>query len=72
MDGSVLASPLVAVGRVYVCNERGDVVVLDATKDVKVLATHSTGGGIHASPIFANGTLHIGSGDRLLAVGASQ
>ena len=57
MLAAVWASPLVVDGKVYLGDEDGDVVVLAAGKEKKVLAENSLGSSVYSSAVPANGAL---------------
>ena len=59
MLAAVWASPLVVDGKVYLGDEDGDVVVLAAGKEKKILAENTLGSSVYASAVPANGALFI-------------
>ncbi|HWE97259.1 MAG TPA: PQQ-binding-like beta-propeller repeat protein, partial [Tepidisphaeraceae bacterium] len=60
-------TPLIADGKVYLCNKKGVIVMAEA-KEPKVLATIPLGSTSYATPVAANGTLFIASQSTLWAV----
>jgi outer membrane protein assembly factor BamB len=68
--GEIWASPLVADGKVYVGTLRGDLWVLAAAREKKVLGHMDLGEPINGTPVAANGTLYITTMQRLLAIKA--
>ena len=68
MLAAVWGSPLVAGGRVYLGDEDGDVTVLQAGKELKVVAENSMGSSVYSTPVPANGTLYIMSRSELYAL----
>jgi outer membrane protein assembly factor BamB len=68
MLAAVWGSPLVADGRVYLGDEDGDVVVLQATKQLKKLAEVNIGSGVSGTPVAANGTLYVMNRSTLFAL----
>jgi outer membrane protein assembly factor BamB len=68
---AVWASTLVVDGRVYLGDEDGDVVVLQAGKEKKVLAEMNMGSAIYATPVPAHGTLFVNNRNQLFALAAS-
>lgn len=68
MKAHMWGSTLVADGKVYAGDEDGDLVVLTATKDKKVLSEENLGAPIHSTPIVANGVLYVGTASHLYAV----
>jgi outer membrane protein assembly factor BamB len=65
---AVWASPLVADGRVYLGDEDGDVVVLQAGKTKKVLAEMNMGSAVYASVVPAHGTIFLNNRSQLFAI----
>jgi outer membrane protein assembly factor BamB len=59
IGGSHSASPLLADGRIYLCNYDGNVNVLAASRDFRHLAENSLDSAIHASPAVAGKALFI-------------
>ncbi len=71
-DGSakVYASPVAAAGRIYIGTMDGEVAVLAAGADWKVVATNSLGDEIWASPAIADAHLYVRTKSKLYAFGA--
>jgi len=65
---AVWGSPLVADGKVYLGDEDGDIVVLQAGKEKKVLAEMNMGSSVYSSPVPANGVLYIMNRNQLYAL----
>ncbi|HKF57440.1 MAG TPA: PQQ-binding-like beta-propeller repeat protein [Blastocatellia bacterium] len=65
---AVWGSPMVADGKVYLGDEDGDVVVLQASKEKKVLATINMGSSVYCTPVPANGQLFITNRNQLFAL----
>ena len=55
-------------GSVYLGDEDGDVVVLQAGKEKKVLAEMNMGSAVYATPVPAHGTLFINNRNQLFAL----
>src|SRR6185436_8629927 len=70
MKAHMWGSTFVVDGKVYVGDEDGDVVVLGATKDMKVLSEVNVGAPVYSTAIVANGTLYLGSQTHLFAIAA--
>ena len=70
MFAAVWGSPLVVDGKVYLGDEDGDVVVLQAGKEKKVLAEMNMGSAVYATPVPAHGTLFINNRNQLFALAA--
>ncbi|MEP0843884.1 MAG: PQQ-binding-like beta-propeller repeat protein [Phycisphaerae bacterium] len=67
--GEIWASTMVADGKVYVGNRSGELWVLAASREKKVLATVDLDGPIQGTPTPANGTLYVATMKRLYAIG---
>jgi outer membrane protein assembly factor BamB len=65
---AIWASPFVADGKVYLGDEDGDVVVLQHSKEKKVLAEMNMGSAVYATPVPAHGTLFINNRNQLFAI----
>ena len=60
-------STLVADGKLYVGDEDGDLAIMAATKEKKVLSETNLGAPIYSTPVVANGVLYIASNSHLFA-----
>ena len=67
MKAHMWGSTLVADGKVYVGDEDGDLVVLAAAKEKKVLSETNLNAPIYGTPVVANGTLYVQSSTHLYA-----
>jgi outer membrane protein assembly factor BamB len=67
MKAHMWGSTLVADGKVYCGDEDGDLTVLAATKEKKVLSETNLGAPVYATPIVANGVLYVHSNTHLYA-----
>ncbi len=65
---AVWASPFVLEGRVYLGDEDGDMVVLQAGKELKVLHEMNMGSAIYGTIVPANGTIFINNRTQLFAL----
>jgi outer membrane protein assembly factor BamB len=65
---SLYASPLIVDGKIYIGDEDGDLLVLELSRNKKVIAQHSFNSPIYASPVFANGVLYIMTSSHLYAI----
>jgi outer membrane protein assembly factor BamB len=74
MFAAMWSSPLVADGKLYLGDEDGDVVVMQAGKEKKVLTEMSMGSSVYSTAVPANGMLFIANRNQLfaLAEGASR
>jgi outer membrane protein assembly factor BamB len=68
MMAHMWGSTFVADGKVFVGDEDGDVVVLAASKEKKVLSECNLGAPVYSTPIWANNTLYIASQTHLYAI----
>ena len=65
---AVWSSPFVLDGRVYLGDEDGDVVVLQAGKELKVLHEMNMGTAVYGTVVPANGTLFLNNRTQLFAL----
>jgi outer membrane protein assembly factor BamB len=68
---AIWGSPIVVDGKVYLGDEDGDVVVLEAAKEEKLLGEFNLGTSIYSTPVPANGTLFIMSRNQIFALANS-
>jgi len=68
---AVWASPIVIDGKVYLGDEDGDVVVLQASKEKKVIAEMNMGSAVYATPVPAHGVLFLNNRNQLYALAAN-
>ncbi|HNQ90950.1 MAG TPA: PQQ-binding-like beta-propeller repeat protein [Verrucomicrobiota bacterium] len=68
MKAHIWGSTLVADGKVYLGDEDGDVAILDASKEKRLLSETNLNAPAYASPVVANGTLYVASNTHLYAV----
>lgn len=67
MKAHMWGSTLVADGKVYVGDEDGDLVVLAATREKKVLSETNLNAPVYSTPVVANGVIYIASNTHLYA-----
>ena len=65
---AIWGSPMVIDGKVYLGDEDGDVVVLEAAKEKKLIAELNMGSSVYSTPVPANGTLFIMNRNQLWAL----
>lgn len=65
---AVWASTLVVDGHVYLGDEDGDIVVMQAGKEKKVIAEMNMGSAVYATPVPAHGTLFVNNRNQLFAL----
>ena len=68
MLAAVWGSPMVIDGKVYLGDEDGDVVVLEAAKAKKLLGEVNMGSSVYATAVPANGTLFMMNRNQLFAL----
>jgi len=69
---AVWGSPLIAEGRIYLGDEDGDVVILQAGRVKKVLGEIAMGTSVYSTPVPANGVLYISDRSHLYALAAPK
>jgi outer membrane protein assembly factor BamB len=65
MKAHMWGSTMAADGKVYVGDEDGDLVVLAASKEKKVLSETNLGAPVYSTPVVANGAIYIASNTHL-------
>ena len=68
MLAAIWGSPMVIDGKVYLGDEDGDVAVLQAGKEKKVLGEMNMGSSVYSTPVPANGALFIMNRNQLWAL----
>ena len=69
---AIWGSPLVADGKVYIGDEDGDVAVLEAAKEMKLISEIPMGSSIYSTPVAANGVLYVMCRDSLYAIATDK
>ena len=72
IQGEMWSSTYVADGKVYVGTRRGEFIVLDASRDKRLLSSIVLDSPVSATPVAANGTLYVTTQRRLYAVQGSD
>jgi outer membrane protein assembly factor BamB len=72
MLAAMWGSPMVVDSKVYLGDEDGDVVVLQAGREKKVLAEVNMGSSVYSTPVPANGVLYIASRNKLYALAENK
>ena len=72
MFAAVWGSPLIAEGRVYLGDEDGDVVMLQAGRVKKVLGEIAMGSSVYSTPVPAGGVLYIADRSHLFALATAK
>jgi outer membrane protein assembly factor BamB len=68
MLAAIWGSPMVIDGKVYLGDEDGDVVVMEASKEKKLVAEMNMGSSVYSTPVPANGALFIVNRNQLFAL----
>ncbi|MEK6300776.1 MAG: PQQ-binding-like beta-propeller repeat protein [Acidobacteriota bacterium] len=68
MFAAVWGSPMVVDGKVYLGDEDGDIAILAATREKKLIAEINMGSSVYCTPIPANGALFIANRNQLYAI----
>lgn len=68
MFAAVWGSPMVVDGKVYLGDEDGDVAILAATREKKLIGEINMGSSVYSTPIPANGALYIVNRNQLFAL----
>jgi outer membrane protein assembly factor BamB len=72
MLSAVWGSPMVINGKVYLGDEDGDVAVLEASKEKKLVAKMDMGSSVYATAVPANGALFIMNRNQLFALSENK
>ena len=72
MFAAVWGSPLVVEGRIYLGDEDGDITILQAGRELKVLGEMNMGSSVYATPVPANGALFISGRNQLFALSTTK
>ncbi|HVG84773.1 MAG TPA: PQQ-binding-like beta-propeller repeat protein [Vicinamibacterales bacterium] len=64
------ASPVAADGKIYLANEDGEMLVVEAGRTFKLLATNSMGETLMATPALSRGVMYVRGVSSLFAIGA--
>jgi outer membrane protein assembly factor BamB len=70
MFAAVWGSPMLIDGKLYLGDEDGDIVVMQAGKEKKVLAEMNMGSSVYSTPVPANGVLFVTNRNQLFALSA--
>src|SRR5579864_4614944 len=72
MLSAIWSSPMIIDGKVYLADEDGDVAVLEASKEKKLISTNNMGSAVYMTPVPANGMLFVGNRNQLFALAESK
>jgi outer membrane protein assembly factor BamB len=68
MFAAIWGSPMVMDGKVYLGDEDGDVAILQAGKEKKLIAEINMGSSVYSTPVPANGAMYIMNRNQLFAL----
>jgi outer membrane protein assembly factor BamB len=71
-EGHIWGASFVADGKIYVGNENGQLIILAAGKEEKVIGTIDMKDAIYSTPVAANGVLYVGTAANLYAFKSSK
>jgi len=63
------ASPIAADGRIYLSNEDGDMIVVEAGRAFRQIAVNEMGELVMATPALSNGVMFVRTAKSLVAIG---
>jgi len=66
------ASPVAADGRLYLSNEDGEMMVVAAGREFRLISTNPMGELLMATPALSNGVLYVRSASSLFAIGRAH
>jgi len=66
------ASPVAADGRVYLSNEDGEMLVVEAGRQFRLIATNTMGEPLMATPALSDGVMYVRSASTLFAIGSRR
>lgn len=69
IPGVYMASPVAGDGKVYLVGETGETLVLQAGRQLKILARNRLKGRFSASPAISNGRVFLRADDHVVAIG---
>ena len=72
MFAAIWGSPVVIDGKVYLGDEDGDVVVLEAGPEKKLISEMNMGSSVYATPVPANGALFLMNRNQLYALAVTS
>jgi outer membrane protein assembly factor BamB len=72
MFAAIWGSPLVVDGKVYLGDEDGDIAILQAGKELKLIAEMNMGSSVYSTAVPANGVLFINNRNQLFALAATK
>jgi outer membrane protein assembly factor BamB len=70
IPGVYMASPVAGDGKIYFAGETGETLVLEAGRQLKILARNKLTGRFGGSPAIAAGRIFLRADDRVVAIGS--
>lgn len=68
---AVWGSPFVADGKVYLGDEDGDIVVLEAGREENVIAEHNMASAVYTTPVAEDGRIYVATRSDVFAIGSN-
>jgi outer membrane protein assembly factor BamB len=72
VGGNFFGSPVCVDGKLYAISAKGEVVVIDAGDQFKVLGRSDLGEGSHATPAVSNGVMYLRTTSHLISLGGKK
>jgi outer membrane protein assembly factor BamB len=72
VGGTFFGSPVCVNGRLYAMNDRGEIVVVEASDTLKILGKSDLGEASQATPAIAGGRLYLRTASHLISVGGRR
>src|SRR6185436_9910334 len=66
------ASPVAAVGKIYLSNEDGDIFVVEAGRTFRQIGANEMGELVMATPALSNGVMYVRTAKSLVAIGRAR
>ncbi len=72
LEAPIWGSPMISDGKVFLCDEDGDLEVFAVDKEFREIAHENTGSATYCSPVFSNGVLYLLNREYLYAIAAPK
>jgi outer membrane protein assembly factor BamB len=72
VGGSYFGSPVCADGKLYAISAKGELVVIEAGEQFKILGRSDLGEGSHATPAISDGIMYLRTTSHLISVGGRK
>ena len=72
MGSGFSASPVAADGRIYLSSEDGEILVVAAGRQFRLVATNTMGEPLMASPALSDGVMYVRAASTLFAIGSRR